>query len=69
MKSKSREWDEWDQDRKLRKVVKGADKTGKHRKSIYNMLSDYEEEDLEYDSETGNVKHSYNGNFNYSKQR
>lgn len=66
MKMKSEDW-EWE--KKPRRVEKGADKAGKHRKSIYNMLSDYDDEDLEFDSESGDVKHSYNGNFNYTKRR
>lgn len=62
---------DWDREKKVRKVVKGTDKTGKHRKSIYNMLSEYDEDDLEidYDSESGEVKRNYAGNFNYNKQR
>ena len=66
MKTKSEDY-EWE--KKPRRVEKGADKAGKHRKSIYNMLSDYDDDDLEFDSESGNVRHSYNGNFNYTKRR
>lgn len=60
---------DWDREKKIRKVEKGTNKAGKHRKNIYNMLSDFNEDELEFDSESGEVKHSYNGNFNYSKQR
>jgi hypothetical protein len=52
MKSK---YSEWDQEKKLHRVEKGTNKAGKHRKSIYNMLSDYEDDDLEFDSEVGEV--------------
>lgn len=62
--------DNWDREPKIHKIEKGKNKAGKHRKNIYNMLSDYEDSnDLEFDSESGNVKHSYDGNFNYTKQR
>lgn len=46
---------DFDREKKIHKVVKGTNKTGKHRKSIYNMLSDYDEDDYfdeEFDSET-----------------
>jgi len=34
--------DSWDnKDKKIHRVVKGS-KTGKYKKSLYNMLSDYE---------------------------
>ena len=52
MKSK---YSEWDQEKKLHRVEKGTNKAGKHRKSIYNMLSDYEDDDLEFDSEESEV--------------
>lgn len=35
-----------DKEKRIRKVVKGTDKSGKYRKSIYNMLED-EDEDLD----------------------
>lgn len=41
--------DSWDREKKIHKVVKG-NKVGKHRKSIYNMLED-EEEDSNSDSD------------------
>ena len=51
-----REWED-----KPRKVVKGTDKASKHRKSIYNMLSEYEDDyDLDFDSEDGDVEDLYN---------
>lgn len=61
--------DDWEWEKKPRRVEKGTNKAEKHRKSLYNMLSDYEDSDLEYDDDDSNVKHSYNGNFNYTKQR
>lgn len=65
MKYKSADW-EWE--KRPRRVEKGADKTSKHRKSIYNMLSD-EEDDFESDSEDGEVKHNYTTNSSYTKRR
>ena len=44
---------EVDYDKKVRKVTKGVDKSGKYRKSIYNML---EEEDEGPDLNNGDVK-------------
>ena len=41
-----------DYDKKVRKVSKGVDKSGKYRKSIYNML---EEEDESLDLDNGDV--------------
>ena len=41
-----------DYDKKVRKVTKGVDKSGKYRKSIYNML---EEEDESLDLDNGDV--------------
>lgn len=66
MKNKSTDWD---REKKIPKVIKGTNKAGKHRKSIYNMLSDYDKDELEFDNDSGDVKHSYYGNFNYTKQR
>ena len=43
---------ETDYDKKVRKVTKGVDKSGKYRKSIYNML---EEEDESLDLENSDV--------------
>ena len=43
---------EIDYDKKVRKVTKGVDKSGKYRKSIYNML---EEEDESLDPNNGEV--------------
>lgn len=56
---------DWEWEKKPRKVEKGTDKAGKHRKSIYNMLSD---EDDEFDSAEGDV-HYYNSNSHYDKKR
>lgn len=63
-----RNYSEWDQEKKIRRVEKGADKSGKHRKSLYNMLSEYDESYLDSDSD-GDVNHDYAGNFNYDKRR
>ena len=61
---------EWDEGKKLKRVEKGTDKSGKHRKSLYNMLSEYEDEDdLDSDSDYGEVSHNYVGNFSYDKRR
>ena len=40
---------ESDREKRIRKVVKGTDKSGKYRKSIYNMLED-EDESLDLDN-------------------
>lgn len=48
------EKDEWDRERKPRKVLKGTDKVAKHRKQLYNMLAD--EDDL--DNEIGEVDYN-----------
>lgn len=59
---------EWDHEKKIRRIEKGTDKSGKHRKSIYNMLSEQDDYDLDSDSD-GDVNHDYAGNFNYDKRR
>jgi hypothetical protein len=51
-----------DRERKPRKVLKGTDKVAKHRKQLYNMLTD--EDDL--DNEIGEV--DYNET-DYTKRR
>lgn len=66
---KHRSNSDWEWEKKPRRVEKGTDKAGKHRKSLYNILSDFDENDIEFDSESGDVKPSYNGNFNYTKRR
>ena len=43
---------EVDYDKKVRKITKGVDKSGKYRKSIYNML---EEEDESLDLNNSDV--------------
>ena len=40
---------EVDYEKKARKITKGVDKSGKYRKSIYNML-DEEDESLDLDN-------------------
>lgn len=49
---------DWDREKKVHKVEKGTNKAGKHRKSIYNMLSEYDDE-LDDDSDDGDV-YQYN---------
>lgn len=39
---------DWDREKKVHRVEKGTNKAGKHRKSIYNMLSE-EEDDFDSD--------------------
>lgn len=67
-----RNFAEYDREKKIRRVSKGTDKSSKHRKSIYNMLTD-DEEDLVIESETedSDVKYNYSiqSNVNYTKQR
>ena len=46
---------DWDREKKVHKVEKGTNKAGKHRKSIYNMLSEYDEELLDDDSDDSEV--------------
>lgn len=41
--------DFYDREKKIHKVVKGTNKVGKHRNSLYNMLS---EEDDDFDDVT-----------------
>lgn len=43
-----RRTDNFDREKKIHRVVKGTNKVGKHRNSLYNMLS---EEDDDFDSE------------------
>lgn len=35
--------DDWDREKKLKRVEKGTNKEYKHRKSIYNMMSEGED--------------------------
>jgi len=57
-----RNFSDFDREKKLRKVVKGTDKSCKHRKSIYNMLTE-DEDDLEIesdlDTEDSDVEYNY----------
>ena len=58
--------EDWDWELKPRKLEKGTNKAGKHRKSIYNMLSDYDEDDYfdeEFDSDV-----NVNNNRRYVKR-
>lgn len=56
---------DWDWEKKPKRLVKSQDKTGKHKKSIYNMLSEYEEDS---DNDDNEVEFSYETNDN-TKQR
>lgn len=49
MKDSARVAEEWGFGKKLRKVTKGVDKTGKHKKSLYNMLSNDDSDLDNYD--------------------
>lgn len=60
---------DWDWEKKPKRVEKSTNKVNKHRKSIYNMLSDYEEDSDDLDSGGSDETHNYHGNFNYEKQR
>lgn len=58
---------ESDKEKRIRKVVKGTDKSSKYRKSIYNMLED---EDDSLDLSDGDVDDNYDDlDDNYTKQR
>lgn len=61
-----RNYTEWDQEKKIKRVEKGTDKSGKHRKSIYNMLSEY---DSDSDSDDSESYHNYASNCNYDRRR
>lgn len=63
MKQKSSDWD-WE--KKPKRVEKGTNKAGKYKKSLYNMLSEYEE-DLDVDG--GDLTTNYSSNVYYGKQR
>jgi hypothetical protein len=53
---------ESDREKRIRKVVKGTDKSSKYRKSIYNMLEDVDES---LDSTDSDVDDSYDeGDYN-----
>jgi|LakMenEpi03Aug12_release.lakeMendotaPanAssembly.Ray.scaffolds.fasta_scaffold3851796_1 hypothetical protein len=56
---------DWDREKKIHKIVKGTDKTSKYKKSIYNMLSD-EEEESDFDSDDSELLRNYN---QYVKRR
>lgn len=43
----------WEWEKKLKGPKKGSEKIAKHRKGIYNILSDYDEEDY-FDEEFDN---------------
>lgn len=57
----------WDREKKIHKIVKGTDKVAKHRKSLYNMLSDPEDSD-NVNGEVGK-NYGYHGNNNFTKRR
>jgi hypothetical protein len=57
---------ESDREKRIRKVVKGADKSSKYRKSIYNMLEDVDES---LDSTDSEVDDNYDDEDDYNTQR
>jgi hypothetical protein len=57
---------DWGREKKLRKVLKGTDQVAKHRKSIYNMLSEQDLKDPKFDNEDSEVNIDYE---DYTKQR
>ena len=57
---------DWGREKKLRKVLKGTDQVAKHRKSIYNMLSEQDLKNPKFDNEDSDVNIDYE---NYTKQR
>jgi len=57
---------DWGREKKLRKVLKGTDQVAKHRKSIYNMLSEQDLKNPKFDNEDSDVDIDYE---NYTKQR
>lgn len=64
MSKKSSDW-EWE--KKPKRVEKGTNKAGKHKKSLYNMLSELED-DFDDDNDD-DVKYNYTSNVHYTKQR
>ena len=63
----SKKTQDWDREKKIHKILKGTDKVAKHRKSLYNMLSDPDESD-DVNGEVGKT-YGYHGNNNYTKRR
>lgn len=59
-------YQDFDREKKIHRVVKGTNKAGKHRKNIYNMLSEYDDEE-DSDSEYSVVM--YSDKQEYTKQR
>lgn len=57
---------ESDREKRIRKVVKGTDKSSKYRKSIYNMLEDVDES---LDSTDSDVDDNYDDEDDYNTQR
>jgi hypothetical protein len=57
---------DWGREKKLRKVLKGTDQVAKHRKSIYNMLSEQDLKNPKFDNEDSDVNIDYE---DYTKQR
>jgi uncharacterized FlaG/YvyC family protein len=52
---------ESDREKRIRKVIKGTDKSSKYRKSIYNMLEDVDES---LDSTDSDVDDNYDDDYN-----
>jgi len=59
---------DWNKEKKMRRVYRGTDPVAKHRKSIYNMLSEQDLEDQSKDNEEGDVGVDYDYDDNYTKQ-
>lgn len=66
MKQKSPDW-EWE--KKPKRVEKGTNKAGKHKKSLYNMLSEFEEDLNDDDDDESDVRYTFSSNVHYAKQR
>lgn len=60
---------DWDQEKKLKKVLKGTNKAGKHRKSLYNMLSEDDDLELDFDDEYSEFDLNYDKSSNKIKHR
>ncbi|NBU53434.1 MAG: hypothetical protein EBS33_03565 [Alphaproteobacteria bacterium] len=54
---------DWDREKKIHKVIKGS-KVDKHRKFIYNTLSN-----KSLDNDHSDDSYGYHGNNNYTKRR
>lgn len=51
----------FDREKKIHRVIKGQDQVAKHKKILYNMISEFEEnddmfDDLDYDTEENTIQ-------------